>query len=329
LLLELSDKGLYCPPGDFYVDPWQPVSRAVVSHAHADHARPGSQRYVAAAAGEPLLRARLGDEARIEFLSYGEVVEFGGVQVSLHPAGHVLGSAQIRIAYQGEVWVVSGDYKREADPTCAAFEVVPCDTFITEATFALPIYRWPDPAVVFEEVNEWWRENQEEGRASVLFAYALGKAQRVMAGIEASIGPIYVHGAVDRLNQAYAEAGVALPDATYATDAPQTTDWSRALIIAPTSAQNTPWLRRFGAHSTAFASGWMRVRGQRRRRSVDRGFVLSDHADWPGILQTIEETGAQRVFVTHGYTPPLVRWLRDSGLEAYGLQTRFRGEEED
>ena len=329
MLLALNENGLYCAAGDFYVDPWRPVRRAVVTHAHADHARRGSRRYLAALAGEHVLRYRLGAAARIRTVAYGEGVDVDGVRVSLHPAGHILGSAQVRVEHRGQVWVVSGDYKTEPDPTCAAFEAVACDTFITEATFGLPIYRWPPQREVFAAISAWWRENQAQGKASVLFAYSLGKAQRVLAGVDAAIGPIYVHGAVHNVNGQYEASGVALPDCGYATEAPAGVDWSETLIVAPTSAQNSPWLRRFGNISTAFASGWMRVRGQRRRRAVDRGFVLSDHVDWPGLMAAIAATGAQRVLVTHGYVPPVVRWLRAQEIEAYGLDTPYRGEEED
>lgn len=329
MLLTHTDHGLYCAAGDFFVDPWRPVARAVVTHAHGDHARPGSAAYLCAAPGERILRLRMGAEAPIETLAYGAKTAINGVTLSFHPAGHILGSAQVRIEYGGEVWVVSGDYKAEPDPTCAPFEAVRCDTFITEATFGLPIYRWPASADVYAGINAWWRANQAAGRTSVLFAYALGKAQRVLAGIDSAIGPIYVHGAVSRLNRAYEESGVALPDWRYAGDAPPGERWSQALVIAPTSAQGTPWLRRFGDVSAAFASGWMRVRGQRRRRSVDRGFVLSDHADWPGLLAAVAATGARRVFVTHGYTAVLARYLREQGLEAYELAAPWQGEQVD
>jgi putative mRNA 3-end processing factor len=329
MLLRLNDNGLYCQPGDFYIDPWRPVARAVVSHAHGDHARRGSRKYLAAEAGRYVLRARLGDEAVIKTLPYGETLTLNGVKLSFHPAGHVLGSAQVRVEYQGEVWVVSGDYKIEADPTCAPFEVIPCHTFITEATFGLPIYRWPDPAEVFAQIHDWWRGNQAAGKASLLFAYSLGKAQRLLAGLDSSIGPVYVHGAIVQVNERYRQSGVALPPAAYVGNLPKNTDWSQALILAPTSAQATPWLKRFGSLSTGFASGWMRVRGQRRRRSIDRGFVLSDHVDWPGLMQTVQATGAERILVTHGYIAPVVRWLREHGREAYGLETRFEGEQDD
>lgn len=333
MLLQMTDRGLYCAAGQFYIDPWEPVERAVITHAHGDHAYPGSRLYLAAAGSQHVLRLRLGDDASITTLAYGETSEMNGVRLSFHPAGHILGSAQVRIAYQGEVWVVSGDYKTGYDATCTPFELQHCHTFITEATFGLPIYRWPEQAEVFAEINAWWRQNQAEGRASVLFAYALGKAQRVLAGIDPTIGPIYVHGAVHAMNQAYAASGVALPHSDYVleytTRAGPKVDWSQALIVAPPSAQATPWLQRFGEISTAFASGWMRVRGQRRRRSVDRGFVLSDHVDWPSLLQVVAATGAGRVLVTHGYIAPVVRWLREQGVDAYGLDTHFGSEVEE
>ena len=326
MLLTLTDHGLYCAAGDFFVDPWRPAARALITHAHSDHARYGSAAYLCAAPGAGVLRLRMGPEANVESLPYGATTTINGVRVSFHPAGHILGSAQIRLEYGGEVWVVSGDYKTDPDPTCDPFESVRCDTFITEATFGLPIYHWPPQAEVFSNVNAWWRANQAAGRASVLYAYALGKAQRVLAGVDPAIGPIFAHGAVHRLNNAYRAAGVALPDWTYVAEAEEA-QWSRALIIAPTSAQGTPWLRRFGEQSAAFASGWMRVRGQRRRRSVDRGFVLSDHADWPGLLGAVAASGARRVLVTHGYTAVVARHLREQGIEAYELNAPYLGEQ--
>jgi putative mRNA 3-end processing factor len=327
-LLQPTDKGLYCAAGDFYVDPWAPVDRAVITHAHSDHARSGSARYLVAAPGLMLARRRLGSDTELVPLQYGKSIAHNGVGISFHPAGHILGSAQVRIEHRGEVWVASGDYKIDEDPTCAPFEPVRCHTFITEATFGLPIYRWPSASTVFDEINDWWRRNQAAGKASVLFAYALGKAQRLVAGVDASIGPIFAHGAVQDVNVLYRASGVPLPETHYAGEAPRGTDWSRALIIAPTSARDTPWLRRFGRLSDGFASGWMRVRGQRRRISVDRGFVLSDHVDWPRLMSAIRETGAERVFVTHGYTAVVARWLSEQGLEAYPLETQYAGDEE-
>lgn len=325
-LIELTDRGFYCAAGDFYIDPWQPVARAVITHAHADHARRGSQAYLTTTAGERVLRTRMGDGALIRTAAYGETTDINGVSVSLHPAGHILGSAQVRVAYRGEVWVASGDYKIEPDPTCATFEPVRCHTFITEATFGLPIYRWPDDRTVFDDVNAWWRHNQQQGKASLLMGYALGKAQRMLAGIDPSIGPIFTHGAVERLNHDYRESGVALPPTHYAAAIARGYDWSQALIVAPPSTHGTPWTRKFGALSSAFASGWMRIRGTRRRRAVDRGFVLSDHVDWPGLLATITATGAERVWVTHGYTNVVTRWLAEQGYDAYAVPTHFEGE---
>lgn len=301
----------------------------MVTHAHADHACPGSRAYLAARPGAALLRARIGSEPAIEPVEYGASVALGGVRVSLHPAGHILGSAQVRMQSGGEVWVVSGDYKLEPDPTCTAFEPVPCDTFVTESTFGLPIYRWPSASAVLADIASWWAANQKAGKASVLFAYSLGKAQRVLAGIDARIGPIYTHGAVEHFCRLYRAAGIALAATVHAASASAATDWSQALIVAPPSANGSPWMRRFGAVSTGFVSGWMRIRGARRRRSLDRGFVLSDHADWPGLMTAIRASGAARVWVTHGYRAPVVEWLKEQGRDAQAIETRFEGEQDE
>jgi putative mRNA 3-end processing factor len=323
-LLKTTDRGLYCTAGDFYIDPWKPVDFAVTTHAHSDHAVAGSSYYLTSDAGCGVLRERLGRDAHIEAMPYGQRLIRKGVMISLHPAGHILGSAQVRVEYRGEVWVVSGDYKTDADPTCASFEPVRCHTFITECTFGLPIYRWPSPAGVFSGINAWWLANQQEQRTSVLYAYSLGKAQRVLAGVDREIGPIIIHGAVAKLLPYYAAAGVDLPPVGVGS-APK----GRGLVIAPASVEGTPWLRRFGDASRAFASGWMMLRGARRRQALDRGFVLSDHADWNGLMASIRATGAERILVTHGATGPMVRWLRENGWEADALPTRFTGEKEE
>lgn len=331
MVLRLTDSGLYCEAGGFHIDPWKPVDRAVVTHGHADHARWGCRSYLAAADGGAVLRVRLGDDASIRLLPYGETVVMNGVKVSLHPAGHILGSAQARVEHRGEVWVVSGDYKTEPDPTCAAYEPIRCHTFVTESTFGLPIYRWEPQAEVFARIHDWWRANAAAGRASVLFGYALGKAQRLIAGLDPEVGPIYTHGAVEALNAAYRASGIALPPTTHVGAAElrgtRGAGFAGAMIVAPPSAQGSPWMRRFGDASTAFASGWMRIRGTRRRRSADRGFVVSDHADWPGLLDSIGATGAGCVWVTHGYREPLVRWLTEQGLEARSVPTQWEGDE--
>jgi putative mRNA 3-end processing factor len=315
-------EGLYCPPGDFYIDPWRPVARAVITQAHADHARTGHGHYLAAAPAQGVLRSRLGDIA-LQTLAYGEQVSHHGVKLSLHPAGHVLGSAQVRLEHGGQVWVASGDYKVATDPTCSAFEPVRCDVFITESTFGLPIYRWRPDAETFGEINAWWAANAASGRASMLCCYSFGKAQRALAGVDAAIGPIVVHGAVDLLNRAYRAAGVALPETRLVTEVTDKADLKRCLVVCPPSAAASTWARRFGDAQTAFASGWMQVRGNRRRGGYDRGFVLSDHADWPGLMQAIAATGAQRVIVTHGSSAVMVRHLAEQGLQAGSFNTEY------
>ena len=315
-------EGLYCPAGDFFIDPWRPVDRAIITHAHADHARTGHRHYLAAAPAEGVLRARLG-AVTLQTLAYGERIEHNGVTVSLHPAGHVLGSAQVRLEHGGQVWVASGDYKVAPDRTCAPFEPVRCHVFITESTFGLPIYRWQPDDAVFADINAWWHANAAAGRASVLLCYSFGKAQRILSGVDPAIGPIVVHGAVEPLNRAYRAAGVALPDTLTVSDVTDKADLQRALVLCPPGAAASPWIKRFGDASDAFASGWMQLRGARRRGGYDRGFVLSDHADWPGLLAAIGATGAQRVIVTHGSVPVMVRYLGGQGLQAEAFQTEY------
>ncbi len=326
-LIELKAAGLYCAAGDFYIDPWKPVDRAVITHAHSDHSRWGNQHYLATPESEGVMRSRLG-EISLQTLAYRERLRIGGANVSLHPAGHVLGSAQVRIEVDGQVCVLSGDYKVTADPTCAPFEVVPCHSFVTESTFGLPIYRWREESVLMAEINAWWASNAEAGRVSVIYAYSFGKAQRVLAGLDASIGPIVCHGAVETLNQAYRATGVRLPATQQVGDVPDKLGLRRAMVIAPPSTQGSQWLKRFGEVSDAFASGWMQVRGARRRRGLDRGFAVSDHADWPGLLWAIKATGASQVWVTHGQVDTLVRWLNEHGLDGRAFKTEF-GEDQD
>jgi putative mRNA 3-end processing factor len=318
-------EGLYCPPGDFYIDPWRPVPRAVITHAHSDHARIGHGHYLAAAPAEGVLRVRLGD-VNLQTLPYGEAIEHHGVKLSLHPAGHVLGSAQVRLEYGGQVWVASGDYKVAPDPTCDPFEPVRCDVFITESTFGLPIYRWCPDQELFADIDGWWQRNADRGVASVLTCYSFGKAQRILSGVDPSIGSIIVHGAVEPLNRAYRAAGVQLPPTRMVTEVTDKADLRKSLVICPPSAAASPWVRRFGEASTAFASGWMQLRGARRRGGYDRGFVLSDHADWPGLMSAIGATGAQRVIVTHGSIPVMVRYLTEQGLQAESFETEYGGD---
>ncbi len=345
-LIVLRPEGLYCPPGNFFIDPWRPVDRAVITHAHADHSRSGHAHYLASAASEGVMRARLG-AVNLQTLKYGEAIDHFGVRLSLHPAGHVLGSAQVRVEHGGRVWVASGDYfltaqQAEGDAndsayglanhsednlTCDAFEPVRCDCFITESTFGLPIYRWRPQRDIFSDINQWWRANADAGRASLLLGYSFGKAQRILAGIDPSIGPIVVHAAVEPLNRAYREAGVRLPATQLISEMSDKSALKRALAIAPPAVQGSAWAKRFDAPglpaSDAFASGWMQLRGGRRRRGVDRGFVLSDHADWPGLQRAIRATGAERVIVTHGYEAVMVRWLQTQGLQAGSFKTEY------
>jgi putative mRNA 3-end processing factor len=339
-LIVLKPEGLYCPPGNFYIDPWRPVDRAVITHAHADHSRAGHGHYLASAPSEGVMRARLG-AINLQTLKYGEVIDHFGVRLSLHPAGHVLGSAQVRVEHGGRVWVASGDYfltaheadSREDNLTCEAFEPVRCDCFITESTFGLPIYRWQPQRDIFNDINAWWRANAEAGRASLLLGYSFGKAQRILAGVDPHIGPIVVHAAVEPLNRAYRDAGVRLPATQLITDVTDKSMFRRALAIAPPAVQGSAWAQRFDAPglpaSDAFASGWMQLRGGRRRRGVDRGFVLSDHADWPGLQRAIRATGAERVIVTHGYEAVMVRWLQSQGLEAGSFKTEYGDQAEE
>ncbi|MFM7331278.1 MAG: ligase-associated DNA damage response exonuclease [Brachymonas sp.] len=324
-LVVQTSKGLYCPPGDFYIDPWRPVDRAVITHAHADHARSGHGHYLVHTDAQGVMRARLG-AITMQPLPYDETVEHNGVRISLHPAGHVLGSSQVRLEHQGQVWVASGDYKVAQDTTCTPFEPVRCDTFITESTFGLPIYHWQDDAEIFLEINAWWAQNAALGKASVLCCYSFGKAQRILSGVDTSIGPIITHGAVEPLNRAYRETGVALPATRTVSEINDKQEFKRCLVLCPPSATSTAWIKRFEPYSDAFASGWMLLRGTRRRGGYNRGFVLSDHADWPGLHSAIAATQASRVIVTHGSVPVMVRFLQERGLQAGSFQTEY-GEE--
>lgn len=325
-LLDFTDRGIHCRQADIYIDPWKPVERALITHGHADHARPGHGAYLSTEAAAPVIRLRLGDIA-LQTVRFGETRTINSVDFSFHPAGHIPGSAQIRIEYKGEIWVVSGDYKVRPDNLSEPFEPIRCHTFISECTFGLPVFKWRPQEDVLTEINDWWRENAGAGRTSVLGAYSLGKAQRLLAGIDAGIGPVYTHGAVENTNAVLRAQGLALPDTTQVTDEQGKGDYAGALIIAPPGALGSNWMRRFPKASTGFASGWMALRGVRRRRAVDRGFVLSDHCDWTELNEAIAATGAERIFVTHGYTEIFRRWLEERGYDARIVETEFRGED--
>jgi putative mRNA 3-end processing factor len=324
-VLTFTDRGIHCPAGDFYIDPWRPVDRALLTHGHADHARPGMQAYLCTDIAQPVIRHRLGP-ATIETVRYGERRRLGGATVSFHPAGHVPGSAQIRVEVGGEVWCVSGDYKTAPDGLSTAWEPVPCHAFVTECTFGLPVFRWaPQPAVA-AEILAWWAQNAAEGRFSLLGCYALGKAQRLLHLLGAG-GEILTHGAIEATTAVLRAQGLPLPPTVRVTPGTDIARHPGALVLCPPSALRSPWARRFGSAATAVASGWMQIRGIRRRRGADRGFVLSDHADWPGLNAAVAATGAARIFVTHGYTAPFRRWLEEQGFAASVVASDAAGDD--
>ena len=331
-----TDRGLWCEAGSFHIDPWRPVERAVVTHAHADHACPGCTHYLASPATCDLLRVRIGPNIRATPLRFGKALTERDTRVTLHPAGHILGSAQVRVEHTKKgktnrgTWCVSGDYKADRDPTAEPFEPVACDTFISETTFALPIYRWPHRAQIARDMNTWWHANAAAGRTTVLLAYSLGKAQRVLRMLDPSIGPIGVHGAIPKLSEVYERHGIVLPTAVHAGKDTAKDLKNGGVIVAPPSAASGPWIRRFSGPEglrIAMVSGWMRVRGRRRWQSTDHGFVLSDHADWPGLIDAIKETGAARVGLTHGSAAVMARYLAEhEGLDSFVVPTRYTGE---
>lgn len=325
-LLEFTPRGIHCPIADVYIDPWRGVDRAVITHAHADHARRGSGHYLCSPVTKPLMHARYGADLSIDALAYGEAFTINGVRFSLHPAGHIPGSAQVRVEHKGEVWVASGDHKRQLDGISLPFEPVRCDTFITECTFGLPVFRWQEPRMIFDGIDKWWRSNAEQGICSIISAYSLGKAQRVLAGIDTSIGPVLVHGAVANMNSTLEATGLKLPPWEAITKETPKEFFRKALVITPGSAIGTAWTTRMKPYSTAMASGWTQLRGWRRRGNFDKGFVLSDHADWDDLLLGIKETGAQRVIATHGYTDIFSQYLRSVGYDATAESTEFAGE---
>ena len=326
-LLQLTPEGLYCPAAEAWIDPWRPVPRALITHGHADHARPGCGTYWAVGQAEGILRQRLGTAIDLIPLDYGQLHRIGGARVSFHAAGHVLGSAQILLQAGGERWLVSGDYKRCADPSCSPFEPVATDVLITEATFGLPIYRWRSGAAVAQEIVDWWRSAAD--RPSLLLCYAFGKAQRVLAELH-RLGiddEVLLHGSVEALMAPYREAGVAMPPTRPLAELPRGATLAGRLVVAPPGALRGRGLARLRNAQTAFVSGWMAVRGARRRRGTGRGFVLSDHADWPGLLRTVHDSGAQQVYVTHGQSTVLARYLREvEGVAAEPLEGAFEAE---
>lgn len=326
-LIKFTDKGIYCEQGDFYIDPWKPVSLAVITHAHADHARWGNEAYLCHELSKPILQHRLGD-LKIQTLPYYQELEIDGVRLSLYPAGHVLGSAQIKLEYKGEICVVSGDYKTEYDGISTAFEPVKCHTFVSESTFGLPIYKWRPQAEIFENISNWAADNADQGKTTVLVAYSLGKAQRLIKNLS-GYGNIYVHQAIANLNEKFISAGVALPETIRITPETKKEDLQNGLVIVPPALADSRWIKTLNHAATGICSGWMQVRASRRWKSADAGFPLSDHADWPGLLTAIKATEAEQVYITHGFTATFSRYLNEIGINAAEVKTQYGDEEEE
>ena len=328
-LIEFNEYGIYCPQADLFIDPIKPVKKALITHAHGDHSRPGSGHYLAHTDSELIMKQRLGEQIKVQTVDYRQTLHVNGVEISYHPAGHIPGSAQIKLSHKGFSTVISGDYKLADDGISTPFESVKCNEFVTESTFGLPIYQWPEQATVFEEINAWWRKNQAEGKVSVLFAYALGKAQRILANIDPSIGKIYTHGAVENATEVLRKTGLKLPETILVTKDIPKKEYTGSLVIATPASIGSPWMKKFSPYSTGITSGWMMLRGTRRREAADRGFVLSDHADWNGLLTAVKNSEADRVYVTHGYTNAFSRYLEELGYDAYATDSLFEGESLD
>lgn len=327
-LIESTERGLFCAQADVYIDPWKPVDRAIITHGHSDHARPGHKAYACVKSSKAILRHRLGP-IKMTTYEYGESFSINGVTFSFHPAGHVIGSAQIRVEYKGEIWVVTGDYKLEDDGISEAYEQLQCHSFITESTFGLPVYDWTDQEEVYDDINNWWSDNAEDNTTTLLTAYSLGKAQRILQHLDLDIGPIYCHGAIANMNDKIVDSGIPLNPYQKVSLGSKSKDYQKAIVLAPPSAVSSAWMKRFKKSSIGVASGWMALRGARRRRGADRGFVLSDHCDWKSLNQAIKDTGAENIYPTHGYTEIFSKWLNDQGYQAQPIETAFIGESLD
>jgi putative mRNA 3-end processing factor len=329
-MIRFTDKGLYCETGKFYIDPWRPVDKALITHAHSDHAYRGHGQYISTDASVPILKHRLGHDISCYGLKYGEHININGVRASFHPAGHVIGSAQIRLEHKGEIWVISGDYKTENDGICDPFEPMKCHHFVTETTFGLPSFRWKTQEEIFSQINEWWRHNATEGKVSILCAYSLGKAQRLVKHLDLSTGPLYTHIAIENMHSVFRESGIDLPKGLPFPVDFISKDLQKGIILCPPSALSHAGIQKIKNQEAAFVSGWMNIRGIRRRRNIEKGFVLSDHADWKGILDTVKFTQAENIYTTHGYKDIVARYLKEEkGLNAVAVYTEFNGEETD
>jgi putative mRNA 3-end processing factor len=328
-LISFTDKGLYCERGNFYVDPWKPVDKAIITHGHADHAYCGHKHYLCHTYTKPILQLRLGDN-NYQTLEWNDPIYINGIKISLHPAGHIIGSSQVRMEFNDEVWVVSGDYKTEDDGLSGKLEPVKCNTFITESTFGLPIYKWKPQEDVYENIINWISKNKENGKTSVLLAYSLGKAQRVLQAIKETAQTIFAHGAVFNMQKMLIDNGWNLTPVERITPETPKELLNGTVVIAPPGADGTPWMKKFNPYSVGVCSGWMQVRGNARRRNVDGGFAISDHADWNGLLQTVKETSAERIFVTHGFQSAFSRYCNEQNIAvAAEVKTQYGNEDEE
>lgn len=327
-IIKFTTKGIYCPQGRFYIDPWLPVDLAVTTHGHADHVKCGNKAYLCHELTKPILKQRLGLDTNVQTLAYGENILINSVQVSLHPAGHVIGSAQVRLEYKGEVCVISGDYKVEYDGISTAFEPQRCHSFVSESTFGLPIYKWQPQQEIFSEISDWVTGNHVRQKTSILVAYSLGKAQRLIRNLS-GLCPIYVHSAIANLNEALIAAGVPLPETIRITPDLKKDALQQGIVIVPPALADGKWVKSLQSSAIGICSGWMQVRAGRRWRAADSGFALSDHADWPGLLSAIEATGAEKVYVTHGFVSTFTKYLNESGIAAEEVQTRYGQENEE
>jgi putative mRNA 3-end processing factor len=311
MLISVNNNGLYCAKADVYIDPWRPVKRALISHGHSDHMRWGNKYYLCQHDTVPVLKVRIGQDVSYESIGYGEIKLINGVSFSFHPAGHILGSSQIKVEYKGEIWVFTGDYKLYNDGLSQQFEPVLCNHFITESTFG-----FQPPLKIFEEIRSWWIENQTNKINTIILCYSLGKAQSILNYFKNETSDIYLHGAVANLNDAFLETGYNFGGNRIVAESDRKII-SGGLIIAPPSAAGTPWMRTFGDYRVAMCSGWMQLRGARRRKGVDKGFVFSDHCDFDSLNQAVKLSKAENVYVTHGYEIQYAKWVE----EAYGLRS--------
>lgn len=326
-LLAFNQNGIYCAAANVYLDPWKPVENAIISHGHADHSRWGHKNYITHHSNVPIIKHRLGDIS-VTGKEWNETFTINNVKFSLHPAGHIIGSSQIRVEHKGEVWVFTGDYKTEDDGVAVPFEPVKCHTFITECTFGLPAFKWQPQHQVFDEINSWWQQNREDGRTSVLFGYSLGKAQRLLKHLDPSVGKIYTHTAIENMTAILREQ-CDFPETIRITRETKKEELKGNIVLAPPSAHGSPWIKKMVPYVTGSASGWMAFRGARRRRAIDKGFVLSDHCDWQSLLSSIKATGCEKVICTHGYTDIFSRYLSTIGYDARTEETQYEGELEE